>query len=169
MWDGVRCKRLERLETPHEGNIFSVVWLPGSEDGQLVSGAGDCRVCLADLEAGAVTRNVIGHQGRVKRLAVAGDAPGVVWSGGEDGLVRQWDTRERWTADSSNVLINLTNQVTIGNLTHVSHLTAHLARLVAAPRSSVWPSAPAGRSWWQWAPMTRMSGCTTGGASPAPP
>lgn len=110
VWDGVRCKRVERLETPHEGNIFSVVWLPGSEDGQLVSGAGDCRVCLADLEAGAVTRNVMGHQGRVKRLAVAGDAPGVVWSGGEDGLVRQWDTRERWTADSSNVLINLTNQ-----------------------------------------------------------
>ena len=111
MWDGIRCERVARLETPHEGNIFSVVWLPGTEDGQLISGAGDCRVCLADLEAGAVTRTVVGHQGRVKRLAVAGDAPGVVWSGGEDGLVRQWDTREKWTADSANVLINLTNQV----------------------------------------------------------
>ena len=76
MWDGVRCKRVERLETPHEGNIFSVVWLPGSEDGQLVSGAGDCRVCLADLEAGAVTRNVAGHPGRAARLAGALRAPG---------------------------------------------------------------------------------------------
>ena len=111
MWDGVRCERVSRLETPHEGNIFSVVWVPGSEDGQLASGAGDCRVCLADVEAGAVTRSVMGHQGRVKRLAVAGDVPGVIWSGGEDGLVRQWDTREKWTADSANVLINLTNQV----------------------------------------------------------
>jgi len=110
VWDGVRCERVSRLETPHEGNIFSVVWLPGSEDGQLASGAGDCRVCLADVEAGAVTRSVMGHQGRVKRLAVAGDVPGVIWSGGEDGLVRQWDTREKWTADSANVLINLTNQ-----------------------------------------------------------
>ena len=51
VWDGVRCVRVARLETPHEGNIFSVVWLPGTEDGLLASGAGDCRVCLVDLEA----------------------------------------------------------------------------------------------------------------------
>lgn len=113
VWDGVRCVRVARLETPHEGNIFSVVWLPGTEDGLLASGAGDCRVCLVDLEARAVTRTVAGHQGRVKRLAVAGDAPAVVWSGGEDGLVRQWDTREKWTADSANVIVNLTNQVCV--------------------------------------------------------
>ena len=43
-----------------------------------------------------------GHQGRVKRLATAGDTPGLVWSGAEDGLVRQWDLREKWSAENSN-------------------------------------------------------------------
>ena len=142
MWDGVRCKRVERLETPHEGNIFSVVWLPGSEDRQLVSGAGDCRVCLADLEGGTVTRTVMGHQGRVKRLAVAEDAPGVVWSGGEDGLVRQWDTRERWTADSANVLINLISQVTVGNLHHFPYLTTSLPQGWSQRRGQVSGNLP---------------------------
>ena len=33
-------------------NMFSVVWMPRSEGGQLASGAGDYRVCLADVEAG---------------------------------------------------------------------------------------------------------------------
>ena len=46
VWDGVRCRRVARLDTPHEGNIFSVVWLPGSEDGLLATGAGDCRVSV---------------------------------------------------------------------------------------------------------------------------
>ena len=139
VWDGVRCRRVARLDTPHEGNIFSVVWLPGSEDGLLATGAGDCRVseewthcagavfrfcsnllphqvCVLNLETGSVVRQVAGHQGRVKRLATAGDTPGLVWSGAEDGLVRQWDLREKWSAENSNVLVNLTNQVR-GNIT----------------------------------------------------
>ena len=58
-----------------------------------------------------MVRQVAGHQGRVKRLATAGDTPGLVWSGAEDGLVRQWDLREKWSAENSNVLVNLTNQV----------------------------------------------------------
>jgi len=110
VWDAVRCRRVARLDTPHEGNIFSVVWLPGTEDGLLATGAGDCRVCVLNLETGSVVRQVAGHQGRVKRLATAGDTPGLVWSGAEDGLVRQWDLREKWSAENSNVLVNLTNQ-----------------------------------------------------------
>jgi len=111
VWDGIKCKKLTRLETPHEGNIFSVVWLPGSDDTLLATGAGDCRVCVINTETGAVLKNVVGHYGRVKRLTVAADSPGLVWSGGEDGVVRQWDMREKWSRDNANVLINLTNQV----------------------------------------------------------
>ena len=68
-------------------------------------------MCVLNLETGSVVRQVAGHQGRVKRLATAGDTPGLVWSGAEDGLVRQWDLREKWSAENSNVLVNLTNQV----------------------------------------------------------
>ena len=45
-------------------------------------------------------KNVVGHYGRVKRLTVAADSPGLVWSGGEDGVVRQWDMREKWSRDN---------------------------------------------------------------------
>ena len=60
------------------------------------------QVCVLNLETGSVVRQVAGHQGRVKRLATAGDTPGLVWSGAEDGLVRQWDLREKWSAENSN-------------------------------------------------------------------
>jgi len=107
VWDGLVGKKIVKVETPHEGNIFSVVWLPGGEDQMVGTGAGDCKVCVLNVETGAIVRNVTGHNGRVKRLTSTPDSPGVLWSGGEDGVVRQWDLRERWSMDSSNVLINL--------------------------------------------------------------
>ena len=113
IWDGMKGKALHRLETPHEGNIFSVVWLPGDDRGLLASGAGDCRICLLDANSSAVLRSVAGHTARVKRLAVAGDSPGLIWSGSEDGTVRQWDSREKWSESQGpeNALVNLNTQV----------------------------------------------------------
>ena len=43
----------------------------------------------------------MGHTGRVKRLAVAGDNPGLIWSGSEDGTVRKGDNREKWSKGHS--------------------------------------------------------------------
>ena len=111
VWDGLRCRRLGRMETPHEANIFSCVWVPGFEESLVASGAGDSKVCLASPETGANIKTVAGHRSRVKRLATAQDSPGIVWSGAEDGTVRQWDIREKWTPDNSNVLVNLVTQV----------------------------------------------------------
>ena len=111
VWDGLRCRKVCRLETPHEANIFSCVWLPGSDETLVASGAGDCKVCVVSPETGALVKNVTGHQSRVKRLATAQDSPGIVWSGAEDGTVRQWDIREKWTPDNCNILVNLTSQV----------------------------------------------------------
>ena len=76
-----------------------------------------------------MVRQVAGHQGRVKRLATAGDTPGLVWSGAEDGLVRQWDLREKWSAENSNVLVNLTNQVR-GNISLNANLICFIAFIV---------------------------------------
>jgi len=117
VWDGMMGKALHRLETPHEGNIFSVVWLPGDDRGLLASGAGDCRICLLDVTSSTVLRAVAGHTGRVKRLAVAGDNPGLIWSGSEDGTVRQWDSREKWSESqvAQNTLVNLNTQVGRGS------------------------------------------------------
>ena len=85
VWDGLVGKKLARVETPHEGNIFSVVWMPGGDDQLLGTGAGDCRVCILNVETGTTTRAMEGHFGRVKRLTPAPDNPGVVWSGARTG------------------------------------------------------------------------------------
>jgi len=110
VWDGLVGKMLTKVETPHEGNIFDVVWLPGTEDQLVGSGAGDYKVCLVNVELGTTVGSVTGHSGRVKRLATAQDNPGILWSGGEDGLVRQWDLREKWAPDNTNVLVHLPRQ-----------------------------------------------------------
>ena len=48
--------KTSRLETPHEANIFSYVWPPGSDETLVARGAGDSKVCLVSPETGAQTK-----------------------------------------------------------------------------------------------------------------
>jgi len=107
IWDALGGSLRTKIETPHDGNIFSVVWMTGGDEQYIASGAGDFKVCVLDVETKSTLRSINGHTKRVKRLGTAADSPGIFWSGGEDGVVRQWDLRERWSNDGSNVLINL--------------------------------------------------------------
>jgi len=107
LWRGLAGKKVAQMSTQHEGNIFSVKFLPQSNDRILATGAGDYRVCVQDIEAGATLHNITAHMGRVKRLAVAPEATGVVWSAAEDGTVMQWDVRERYQPGEANILVNL--------------------------------------------------------------
>jgi len=115
VWDAVEGKLLTKIETPHENNIFDVVWLPGTDNTMLGSCAGDKRVCVLNTETSSVVCSVVGHQGRVKRLAATADSPGLLWSGGEDGTVRQWDRREKWVGDSNSVLLHLPSHTGVRN------------------------------------------------------
>jgi len=109
IWDGLRGKKRAQINTVHEGNIFSVKFLPQTDNHVIATGAGDYRVCVADVETGATTHNLTQHMGRVKRLATAEDTPHVFWSAAEDGTVMQWDTREDYNKGEANVLVNLLN------------------------------------------------------------
>jgi len=111
LWSGSTGSKLTQLSTDHEGNIFSVKFLPDTGDRQLVTGAQDSRVCLLDVEKKTAIQSASIHIGRVKRLAVAPDTSGVFWSAAEDGTVMQWDTREKWEPGDTNVLINLVKHV----------------------------------------------------------
>jgi len=111
LWCGSTGSKLTQLSTEHEGNIFSVKFLPDSADRQLVTGAQDSRVCLVDVEKKMAIQSGSLHIGRVKRLAVSPDTSGVFWSAAEDGTVMQWDTREKWEPGDTNVLINLVKHV----------------------------------------------------------
>lgn len=111
LWKGCTGTLLTQLSTEHEGNIFSVKFLPEVGDRFIVTGAQDARVCLLDVEKKCSIQSAALHIGRVKRLAVCPDTSGLFWSAAEDGTVMQWDTRERWRTGSANVLINLVKHV----------------------------------------------------------
>ncbi|CAK9290906.1 unnamed protein product [Gordionus sp. m RMFG-2023] len=100
-----RSNILHTIQTHHYGNIFSVKFLPETNDSIIVSGAADKRVCLHDINyfAKVVNNGYNGgkqlvtchycHRGRVKRIGVTDREPFMIWSIGEDGLVMQYDTR----------------------------------------------------------------------------
>ncbi|CAG2110116.1 unnamed protein product [Medioppia subpectinata] len=109
IWDPFRHKLLHSLQSGHQGNIFSVKFIPKTDDNMVCSGAADCRVRVHDITGSETTLVCCCHLGRVKRLAVAPNVPHLFWSAAEDGLVLQFDLREkhRCSSVSNNVLINL--------------------------------------------------------------
>jgi len=109
LWDPFRHKRLHNFQSGHHGNIFSVKFLPNSNDNVLVSGAADCKIRVHDVNAEETTYVCSCHTGRVKRLAVAPNIPFMFWSAAEDGTIMQFDLRVPHTCSSacSNVLISL--------------------------------------------------------------
>ncbi|XP_054163178.1 WD and tetratricopeptide repeats protein 1-like [Oppia nitens] len=111
VWDPLRYKKLHCLQSGHQGNIFSIKFMPKSNDNIVCSGAADCKVRVHDMKASETILACDCHMGRVKRLAVAPDVPHIFWSAAEDGLVLQYDLREKHRCFSvcNNVLINLMN------------------------------------------------------------
>lgn len=109
IWDPFHHKSLTTIPTRHEGNIFSVKFLPNSNDSILVSGAADCKIHVHDLNQREMTHEFGCHSGRVKRLAVAPNVPFMFWSAAEDGAIMQHDLRTPETSKTNpkNVLINL--------------------------------------------------------------
>lgn len=89
LWDPFKKRRILEFLTPHHGNIFSVKFLPCSNDGVLASGAADGQLFAYDIGQTDVVPiwKCHCHHSRVKRLATAPDTPSVFWSVGEDGNV----------------------------------------------------------------------------------
>lgn len=120
LWDPFKHKKIHSIHSGHHGNIFSVKFMPKSNDSTIVSGAGDFKIRVHDVlnSRGAgpncdTTMVCSCHTGRVKRLAVAPSTPFMFWSAAEDGLIMQFDLRmpHHCTNGNSNVLINLINHL----------------------------------------------------------
>lgn len=111
IWDPFKRLKKSVVDTSHEGNIFSVKFIPNSSDLLVASSASDSSVKLTSTLS---SRNLLDcrgcHSDRVKRLAVHSDEPNIIWSSGEDGLILQYDTRESHVcrqSKSRNLLIDL--------------------------------------------------------------
>lgn len=114
LWDPFTHKQILDFSTPHEGNIFSVKFLPKRNDSILLTGAGDCKMYVFDINRGEFPiRKCTCHGQRIKRLATTPKLIHLFWSAAEDGRVLQHDMRTAHTcrANDANVLINLKNHI----------------------------------------------------------
>ncbi|XP_071486508.1 WD and tetratricopeptide repeats protein 1-like [Diadema antillarum] len=109
IWDPHRRKKLTTIVTGHLGNIFSLKFLPNSQDETIATGAADYKVRVHNVPRNETCHAFSCHAGRVKRLAVVPNLPYMFWSAGEDGTIRQFDLRSPHVCSDScnNVLINL--------------------------------------------------------------
>ncbi|KAK3922885.1 WD and tetratricopeptide repeats protein 1 [Frankliniella fusca] len=109
VWDPFRHKALHTLSTNHHGNIFSVKFMPKTNDSVVISGAADYMINVHDITLRETIRVCTCHTSRVKRLAVCPETPSLFWSSSEDGTIRQFDQRVPHICrnESDNVLIHL--------------------------------------------------------------
>ena len=64
---------------------------------------------MYDVNKNIKINEIHSHQGRVKRLETSKDFPFLLWSCGEDGFVLQHDSRCATNKNTSNILINYSN------------------------------------------------------------
>ncbi|XP_053743944.1 WD and tetratricopeptide repeats protein 1 [Synchiropus splendidus] len=106
VWDPFKQKALTVMKTGHAANVFSVKFLPHTEDRILITGAADTKVHVHDLSVKETIHMFSDHTNRVKRIATAPMWPNTFWSAAEDGIIRQYDLRD--SSKRSEVLIDLT-------------------------------------------------------------
>ena len=98
-------KSVTEINTDHEGNIFSVKFMPYTNNNLVASGAADKKVQVHDVSQKKTITSFANHLNRVKRLDVAQDCPSLIWSASEDGTVMETDIRA--PPHETNVLVNL--------------------------------------------------------------
>ncbi|KAJ6648158.1 WD and tetratricopeptide repeats protein 1, partial [Pseudolycoriella hygida] len=99
IWDPFKHRRLVDVSTPHHNNIFSVKFLPQSQDSKLATGAGDTNVYIFDINK--TTEPIWSchcHRSRIKRLTTAPENPHMLWSSAEDGTQISRDTEVKCVA-----------------------------------------------------------------------
>lgn len=99
------------INTDHEGNIFSLKFMPDSGDTLMATCGGDNQVKLINILSGENYMNCKHcHQDRVKRVAVHHREPNLIWSAGEDGYIMEFDIREGHNCSQSrpkNLILDL--------------------------------------------------------------
>ncbi|XP_077968681.1 WD and tetratricopeptide repeats protein 1-like [Styela clava] len=106
LWDAYQHKNIQMLNTQHHGNIFTVKFIPCSNDHVIATGAADGHIFLHDL-IGKETISAYDVQGRIKRIVTTKAEPNVLISASEDGIIREYDIREP-SSSSARVLVDLT-------------------------------------------------------------
>lgn len=62
--------------------------MPSSNNSLVASGAADACLKIHDINTMKTVQSFQCHSKRIKRLAVSGNSPSIVWTASEDGTVR---------------------------------------------------------------------------------
>jgi len=89
VWNALNGKCLDRIATPHTGNIFCAKWFPDCHMDTIVSSAADDRICLFKNQKHL--RTIREHEGSVHRVAIFGNQNFMSIS--EDGTCKWFDLR----------------------------------------------------------------------------
>lgn len=94
-WDWAASIQKFSYRSGHDSNVFQAKVMPFSGDRSVVSCAADGQVRHAQiLEDGKVdTKKLARHRGRAHKLAIEPGSPRLLYSCGEDGVVRHFDLR----------------------------------------------------------------------------
>lgn len=79
--------------TGHMDTVTSIAISPDSR--YLASGSYDSTVKLWNLTSGLVEATFPGHQGHVNKVAFSPSSPTILFSAGEDGVVKLWDVAKK--------------------------------------------------------------------------
>ena len=105
LWQPFKGRQVQRHATGHTGNIFSVKFMPRTQNRIVASGAADNKIQVHDLEAGVTLESYKKHTYRVKRMEVTPACPNLLWSASEDGTIMEIDIRA--PPSEAGILINL--------------------------------------------------------------
>jgi len=88
----------QRVQTGHTGNIFGVAFLAGSSDSCIATCAMDGEIRVHDITRGlpvSAAEVAFTHHGFVRQLETSKREGSMLWSIADDGVVAQWDHRQR--------------------------------------------------------------------------
>lgn len=78
IWDPFKEKLLHKIVTKHRGNIFSIKFLPYTNDSLIASCAADRDIYIYDLNRNQNLYEIHAHQGRAKSLVTSQNIPLVI-------------------------------------------------------------------------------------------
>eukprot|EP00871_Galdieria_phlegrea_P001040 jgi/Galph1/1937/GphlegSOOS_G622.1 len=108
VWDVATRKIKYEVETGHLQNIFGVRFIPCTNDRLLASGSMDNSVRVSSVDE-RINKKFEIHDDRVKTVDVEFSNPNLIFSGSEDGTVKQIDLRSN---SEPMTIVNLTSSQT---------------------------------------------------------
>lgn len=122
LWDPFKAtNKRTTIKTNHQGNIFSIKFMPEFSDNLVATCASDGAVSITNILANETVLDCKScHANRVKRLAVHPNQPTLLWSASEDGYIMEYDIREPHTCNATRpktLLIDLKQASTHCNAT----------------------------------------------------